>query len=282
MAARGRLPALQSALLSRPILRLASLCGLLALAGCATLPNGRNWGEDATVQPGWQQVGRAALAALEAPGFWLPLAGAAALQIDNWDHRMSSWARRETPIFGSQQSATDWSDRLRSASAYAYFATVAVTPGGEAPGAWLLDKTQGLAVGAAAILVTDEASALLKRASARERPNGQDDESMPSSHASRSAVLTELARRNMQWVGVSAAARGVIDGGLTALTLATGWARVEAGFHYPSDVLVGMAMGDFNGAFFNDAFMGLPQASQVAFAVEPVRAGVLLRVHLIW
>jgi membrane-associated phospholipid phosphatase len=277
VAARGGLSALQPALL-----RLSSLCGLLALVGCATLPNGRNWGEDATVQPGWQQVGRAALAALEAPGFWLPLAGAAALQIDNWDHRMSSWARRETPIFGSQQSATDWSDRLRSASAYAYFATVAVTPGGEAPGAWLLDKTQGLAVGAAAILVTDEASALLKRASARERPNGQDDESMPSSHASRSAVLTELARRNMQWVGVSAAARGVIDGGLTALTLATGWARVEAGFHYPSDVLVGMAMGDFNGAFFNDAFMGLPQASQVAFAVEPVRAGVLLRVHLIW
>src|SRR5215469_4770855 len=144
---------------------------------------------------------------------------------------MSSWARRETPIFGSQQSANEWSDRLRSASAYAYFATVAATPSGEAPGAWLLDKAQGLAVGAAAILVTDEASALLKRASARERPNGQDDESMPSSHASRSAVLTELARRNMQWVDVSEEARGVIDGGLTALTLATGWARVEAGFH---------------------------------------------------
>jgi membrane-associated phospholipid phosphatase len=264
------------------LLRLASLCGLLALAGCATLPNGRNWGEDATVQPGWQRVGHAALAAVEAPGFWLPLAGAAVLQIDNWDHRMSSWARRETPIFGSQHNATEWSDRLRSASAYAYFATVAVTPSGEAPGAWLLDKTQGLVVGAAAILVTDEESALLKRASARERPNGEDDASMPSSHASRSAVLTELARRNMQWVDVSEEARGVIDGGLTALTLGTGWARVEAGFHYPSDVLVGMAIGDFNGAFFNDAFMGLPQASRVTFAVVPVPSGVQLRVHLVW
>ena len=264
------------------LLRLASLCGLLALPGCATLPNGRNWGEDATVQPGWQRVGHAALAAVEAPGFWLPLAGAAALQIDNWDHRVSSWARRETPVFGSQQNATEWSDRLRSASGYAYVATVAVTPGGEAPGAWLLDKAQGLVVGAAAILVTDEESALLKRASARERPNGQDDESMPSSHASRSAVLTELGRRNMQWVDVSEAARGVIDGGLTALTLATGWARVEAGFHHPSDVLVGMAIGDFNGAFFNDAFMGLPQPARVAFAVEPVHAGVRLRVQLVW
>jgi membrane-associated phospholipid phosphatase len=267
----------------RPVpLRLASLCGLLALAGCATLPNGRHWGEDATVQPGWQTVGRAAIAAVEAPAFWLPLAGAAVLQIDNWDHRVSSWARRETPVFGSQQSATEWSDRLRSASAYAYFATVAVTPSGEAPGTWLLDKTQGLAVGAAAILVTDEESALLKRASARERPNGEDDESMPSSHASRSAVLTELARRNMQWVDMSEVTRGTIDGGLTALTLATGWARVEAGFHYPSDVLVGMAIGDFNGAFFNDAFMGLPQPVRVAFAVEPVHAGALLRVRVIW
>src|SRR6516165_2320673 len=264
------------------LLRLASLCGLLVLAACATLPNGRNWGEDATVQPGWQRVGRAALEAVEAPSFWLPLAGAAVLQIDNWDHRVSSWARRETPVFGSQQNATEWSDRLRSASAYAYFATVAATPGGEEPGPWLLDKARGLAVGAAAILVTDEESALLKKASARERPNGQDDQSMPSSHASRSAVLTELGRRNMQWVNVSEEARGLIDGGLTAVTLGTGWARVEAGFHYPSDVLVGMAIGDFNGAFFNDAFMGLPQPSRVAFAVEPMRAGVRLRVHLVW
>ena len=264
------------------LLRLASLCALFALGGCATLPNGRNWGEDATVQPGWERVGRAALAAVEAPGFWLPLAGAAVLQIDNWDHRISSWARRETPIFGSQQSATEWSDRLRSASAYAYFATVALTPGGDEPGPWLLDKARGLAVGGAAIVVTDEASSLLKQATARERPNGQDDQSMPSSHASRSAVLAELGRRNMQWIGVSETERAVIDAGLTGLTLATGWARVEAGFHYPSDVLVGMAIGDFNGAFFNDAFMGLPEPGRVALVVEPVHAGARLRVRFVW
>ena len=264
------------------LLRLASLCGLLVLAACATLPDGRNWGQDATVLPGWQRVGRAALEAVEAPSFWLPLAGAAVLQIDNWDHRVSSWARRETPVFGSQQNATEWSDRLRSASAYAYFATVAATPGGEEPGPWLLDKARGLAVGAAAIVVTGEESALLKRASARERPNGQDDQSMPSSHASRSAVLTELARRNMQWIDVSETEREVVDASLTGLTLSTGWARVEAGFHYPSDVLVGMAIGDFNGAFFNDAFMGLPETSRVSLALQPVHAGALLRVQLVW
>jgi len=86
----------------------------------------------------------------------------------------------------------------------------------------------------------------------------------------------------MQWVDVSETERTVIDAGLTAVTLGTGWARVEAGFHYPSDVLVGMAIGDFNGAFFNDAFMGLPQASRVAFALEPMHAGARLRVRLVW
>jgi hypothetical protein len=43
-----------------------------------------------------------------------------------------------------------------------------------------------------------------------------------------------------------------------------------------------MAIGDFNGAFFNDAFMGLPQPARVAFAVEPVHAGALLRARIVW
>jgi len=75
----------------------------------------------------------------------------------------------------------------------------------------------------------------------------------------------------------------VTDAGLTALTLGTGWARVEAGFHYPSDVLVGMAIGNFNGAFFDDAFMGLPSKAQVAMALAPVPGGgAQLRVQLVW
>ena len=125
-------------------------------------------------------------------------------------------------------------------------------------------------------------SALLKKAAARERPNGQDDQSMPSSHASRSAVLTELGRRNVDWIDVSDTTRRVLDVGLTTLTLSTSWARVEAGFHYPSDTLVGMAIGNFNGAFFNDAFMGLTQPSRVAFAIDPMRDGAQLWVRIGW
>ena len=248
------------------------------LSACATAPGERPWGADATVEPGWRRVGEAATGALKSPQFWGPLAAAALFQIDNFDHRTSNWARSHTPIFGSQENAARWSDRLRSASAYAYVATVLVTPSGDEPKEWLLDKLRGAAVGGAAIVVTDEESALLKSATARERPNGQDTQSMPSSHASRSAVLTELAARNLESVNIGQTPRTMLDVGLAALTYGTAWARVESGYHFPSDTLVGMSLGNLNGAFFNDAFLGIGRSStKVSFAVTPVRGGAVLQ-----
>src|SRR5919106_962014 len=84
-----------------------------ALAGCGTLPAGRGWGEDATFRPGLERVRESAVNAVRDPWVWAPLAGAAVFQVDDWDRRTSDWAREHTPVFGSQQSAEDWSDDLR-------------------------------------------------------------------------------------------------------------------------------------------------------------------------
>lgn len=250
------------------------------LPACSTLRDGSDWGEDATMRPGWSRVAAAAAGSMASPAFWLPLAGAAVFQIDGWDRKVSNWARRRTPVFGSEQNAVEWSDRLRSASAFAWAATAVATPGGPDATGWLEDKTGGALVGLAAIGATDEESALLKNTAARERPNGQDTQSMPSSHASRSAVLTELGRRDLQWLDMSDGTRWALDTGLTALTLGTAWARVEAGFHYPSDTLVGMAIGNFNGAFFDDALLGSPQRARPALAIEPERGGATIEVRI--
>lgn len=261
----------------------AALAALAVLASCATLPGGRGWGEDVTLAPGWKRVGDAALGAVETPRFWGPLAAAAVFQIDGWDQRASGWARRNTPIFGSQHRAYDWSYRLRAASAYAYFASVLAAPSGKRRGTWVLDKIRGLAVGYAAVGATDEESALLRDAAARERPNGAATGSMPSSHTSRSAVLTELAEQNLQAIDMSRTTRRILDFGLDGLTYATAWARVEAGYHYPSDTLVGMAIGNFNGAFFNDAFMGLAMtASSPPVSLVVLPGGAALRWRLEW
>jgi hypothetical protein len=37
---------------------------------------------------------------------------------------------------------------------------------------------------------------------------------------------------------------------------------VEGGWHYPSDTLVGMAIGNFCAEFFTDTFMGLGESRE--------------------
>jgi hypothetical protein len=248
----------------------------LVLAGCGSLPNGRRWGQDATVAPGWDRVRTSAVKAARDPWVWGPLLGAAAFQIDGWDRRTSDWAREHTPIFGSQSSAEDWSDDLRSASTVAQRITLLATPGGDDVSDWFASKGQGLLVQFAAISATSAVTGQIKSRSGRERPNGAGDRSFPSGHASKSAVHTRLASRNLESIGLGTGTRRALEVGFTALTLGTSWARVEAGVHFPSDTLVGMALGNFIGSFVNDAFLGL-EDTNASIAFAPTEDGAVLR-----
>lgn len=242
--------------------------GLLCATGCATLPSGRGWGEDATIAPGWERVRGAAANAAKDPWVWAPLVGAAAFQIDDWDRRVSDWAREHTPVFGSQRSAEQWSDDLRNASALAHYVTVAATPSGPDPVDWVMNKAKGTLVGIAAVSATVALTNGLKDATDRERPNGDDSASFPSGHTSSSAVHTRLASRNLRSIPMSEGWRRTADVGLTALTIGTSWSRIEAGWHYPSDTLAGMALGNFIASFINDAFLGLDERGGFAMSAN--------------
>jgi hypothetical protein len=248
--------------------------GLLGSA-CGTLPSGGIWGDRATIRPGWARVREAAVEAAKDPWVWAPAAGAALFQIDDWDRRTSDWARTHTPVFGSPSNADDWSDDLRSASAIAHYVTIAATPGGDDAGDWLLAKGKGTLTQLAAVAVTGGMTKALKSAASRERPNGVDDESFPSGHTSNSAVHTRLAAENLRSMDLSPGVRTSLDVGLDALTIATGWARVEAGQHFPSDTLVGMAIGNFVGSFVNRAFLGLDDSS-TAVALASTEQGLVV------
>lgn len=254
------------------------LCALL-LSACGTLPDGNGWGEEATLTPGWERVRESAVNAAKDPWTWGPLLGAAAFQIDDFDRRTADWAREHTPVFGSQSSAEQWSDDLRSASSFAHYATVLATPSGDKPGEWLINKLKGTLVGVAAVSATGQITNAMKEEFDRERPNGADGESFPSGHTSSSAVHTRLASRNLQSIEMSEAARTTLDVGLHALTIGTSWARIEAGWHYPADTLFSMALGNFVASFFNDAFLGRPESSST-LALQAVDEGAVLRVQL--
>jgi hypothetical protein len=191
------------------------------------------------------------------PWVWAPLVGAALFQVDDLDRRTSDWAREHTPVFGSQRSAEDWSDDLRKASVLAHHATIIATPSGSDPGEWVMNKAKGTLAGVAAVSATGFVTQRLKDGLDRERPNGQAGESFPSGHTSSSAVHTRLASRNLRAIAMPRSTRRALDVGLYALTVGTSWARIEAGWHFPSDTLFSMALGNFIASFVNDAFLGL-------------------------
>lgn len=246
-------------------------------AACTSLPDGSRWGAGATLAPGWERVGASAAHAARSPWVWAPLAGAAVLQIDSWDEDVAEWATDAAPVFGSVQNAEDWSDGLRDASVLGYAVSVLAAPSGELDSDWLAAKARGAAVGAGAFAATAGTTSALKSMVSRERPDGTDDESFPSGHASTAAVFGTMTVRNLQSIEMTPALRTTLEVGAGAITAGTAWARVEAGAHYPSDVLVGVALGNFMGAFFTEAFLGLEPGEKFSFSAEPTRGGAVLR-----
>lgn len=227
---------------------------LASLGGCGTLPHDRLWGREVTPAPGWTRLAAAARDAATDPWVWAPLAGAAAFQIDDADHRVARWAREHAPVFGTRARASDWSDGLRDSAAYAHYLAMLSARSGSA-GAWWEDKARGWLANAAAVSTTVGITRGLKTTVDRPRPSGTDRESFPSGHTSSAAVHAQLASRTLEFVPLRTRARRTLDGGLQGLVLGTSWARIEAGWHYPSDTLFSMALGRFIGAVFHDAFV---------------------------
>jgi hypothetical protein len=196
------------------------------------------------------------------------------LQIDNMDKRISDWASDNNPVFGSHKNASNWSNYLETTSGAVYFTTVMATPSGDDASDWLTAKAKGLAIGLAASEITGGSTSLIKGLTKRTRPNGANDKSLPSGHASGTAVFTTLAIRNLHSISLSPERRLFADIGIISLAAGTCWARVEAKAHYPSDVLVGYALGHFLSAFINDAFLGLDDKKAPLLTLKPSRKGM--------
>jgi len=250
---------------------------LSVLCGCVTLPNGKGWGAGATLSPGWDKVGRAAYRSMVSPFTWGPAAGAAILQIDNWDRKISDWASDRNPLFGSQANADDWSNYLLYTSGALYATTALLTPGGDQAGEWLTDKMKGFIVGGAAIGLSEGVVGILQPALDRERPD-RSQQSFPSGHATAAASFSTLAAKNIATMRLPRHAEIAADSGLFLVTAGTAWARVEAKRHYPADILAGMAIGHFISAFVNDAFLGLDASRGVVPDAEITKNGFLLSV----
>lgn len=254
---------------------------LLLMTGCAHVSADRGaWGKGATPSPGWAVVKRAAVEAAGDPWTWAPALGAAALQIGHVDQAIAKDARRENPLFGSAQAAADTSDWLRLGALGLYTGLGLAAPGPDDPAAWRRSKTGGFLSGAAALGTTAGVTRGLKSLTERTRPNREDDQSLPSGHASTTAAAVRLAADTLSYYELNRGTRIAAHTGLFTLAAATAWARVEAGKHHPSDVLLGAALGNFFARFTTEAFLRPVSGEHAVFTTEVLRGGGVFSLYL--
>ncbi|MDD5209410.1 MAG: phosphatase PAP2 family protein [Elusimicrobiales bacterium] len=228
----------------------------LSLAGCGTMAGGQRRGDGATLSPGWARVRRAAKHALSLPEVWAPAAGAAGIAACGADKKISSWASRETPVYGSQASAAKASNTLISISNAAYWGSVLAAPGGSQAEEWVYSKAKTAAAGVAANTAAFQLAVALQKTTGRERPNGAGKTGFPSLHTAYAASQTMSAYENLQSLKMTPAEAALARGALDSIPVAMAWARIEAKAHYPSDTLAGMSLASFLGAFVSEAFLG--------------------------
>lgn len=239
------------------------ICSLL-ISACGTLPDGRGYGQYVTPWPGWARIGTAAKAAATDLRTWAPLAGAAAVMATRVDDDVSEWAVEQNFVFGSPKRADEWSDRLRDVTRASAVISLLATPGGNDAAEVTVARFKSLAVQSVAVAGNAQMSNAIKRSVGRERPNGGNDRSFPSGHSSESFVQAAFARYHLNVID---AAPPVLQTGVDAVVAGVAWSRVEAGVHYPSDVLAGAALGNFIAKFFYGAFYG---DSETTGALLPV------------
>ena len=248
---------------------------LFTMTGCGTLQDGKRWGQDAIYPVDIRRIAYAACHAIFDLQTLVPAAGALVFTIDNYDKKASKWAITHHPIFGSENAASQASDILVHALGAETFVTALATPSGKDSKDWTSAKAKGIGVEGGAELLTAGATALLKDATDRTRPNGVGHSSFPSGHTSNAASSSTLANRNLNFIPMPEEVRMPLQIGNIVLETGVGWARVEAGQHFPSDVLAGAALGHFLSAFIHDAFMGVPMNKMGIYVLPEKHGGMI-------
>ena len=205
------------------------------------------------------------------PHVWVPLAAAALLQVNGYDEQISRSLYKNNPVFGDPENAKDWSDNLRAYTSTAYAGTALLV---HQP----IDERGALLVGQyMSVEAVDEIRGNLQNNIGRSRPDDSGNTSMPSGHTTTASYQASLARTNIRYMNVSASTKQALNTTVTSFAMLAGYARVEGGRHYPSDVLVGYALGNFFGVYADDFVTS--RFITVLPAVSKDSAGVMVSIN---
>ncbi len=201
---------------------------LMALNACAQLPENNHWKSGT-------------MAAMKDPYTWVPLGAAALLAASGEDKPLSEKAVEDTPVFGSNKDSDKASDRLRDVTSLIKNASALMV---EEDCDSYTHPVQRMLVQQVIVMGSDGVAGEIKDITERKRPYS-DGNSFPSQHANKAFSYHAMTRENLL---CSKHESNFNNGLLWASGVAaagTAYARVEAGAHYPVDVLAGAGLGNF-------------------------------------
>jgi membrane-associated phospholipid phosphatase len=189
------------------------------------------------------------------PATWMTAGTALGIYISGQDKNISRWACKNTPVFGSKTNAADFSDLSRSSAEWGFWISYLSLAGADIMDVRLSRPLITLGSSILAVKSTYYLTKYLKINTHRLRPNRNDFRSFPSGHTSSAAVFARLWSKRLQSINPDSKHSWTFSLGAAMISMATGWARVEAECHYPSDIFAGWALGNFLGVFINDFFL---------------------------
>ena len=119
----------------------------------------------------------------------------------------------------------------------------------------------------------------IKSGTGRRRPNGINDRSFPSRHATQAFSYATWFALNLESTDLPDRWHLPTLVLVKSAAIGTGWARVEGGDHFPTDVLLGAALGNFLMRFFHRAFLGLPDEVELSASYEYLNDGFTVGVR---
>lgn len=219
------------------------IISLIMFSGCAVkesyLPDKERWKS-------------ALINASTNPNTLVPAIGSTVLMAGKLDYKISEWARNKTPVFGSEENAQNSSDIFRAYAGHGAILSSLFTYNNDKS---LLPVFERIVLTNVSGSITAESTDILKEKTSRERPNAENKRSFPSGHTSAAFSNVGVANRNIDSLNIENHWKYTAQFIETSFGAATAWARVEAGSHYPSDVLAGAALGNFIAILLHDAFL---------------------------
>lgn len=244
-------------------------------SSCSIFGRKGKWGRDAFWPIKSNRIASAFKKNISSPHVWVPLVGAGISYAGNFDKKISDWAVEKKYIYGNQNNTSVWSEKFNKTLLYEMYLSILLTPSmDEDNSLWNYALSKGK--GAFAVTLASRTSRYTRDEVAnffkRERPNKLDNLSFPSGHSTEAGTRNTLVRKNLESMEIKNSIRTGINALNTTLAAGTLWARLEGNRHYPSDILVGYALGSFVSGFIFDSVMNLDQNE--TFSVNPTTDSV--------